>query len=118
MMMKIRFMLILAALLTMVYAVSAQPQPLTVTPPSGPHATNHTVTGTGLTPEQTYRFDVAFQESGETVFSADLTADSAGQVQIDLLTQESDPAGVYAVNLYDGETLIATGTITITAQIQ
>lgn len=117
-MMKTRFMLIFAALLTLVYAVSAQPQPLIVTPPSGPHGTTHIVTGVGLTPAQIYRLDVVFQESRETVFSTGLTADTSGQVQIDLLTEPSDTAGVYEVNLYDGDALIATGTITITAGSQ
>lgn len=117
-MIKARFMLLLAALMTMILAASAQPQPLTVTPPSGPQGTNHTVTGTGLASEQTYRLDVVFQQSGETVFSTELTADPNGQVQIDLLTEASDTAGVYSVDLYSSNELIATGTITITDQIE
>jgi hypothetical protein len=117
-MMKARFILILTALMTVVFAASAQSITLTITPPSGPHGTNHVAVGTGLTPQQSYRLDVVFQDTGETVFSADLTADDNGQVRIELLTEPSDAPGVYDIILYDSADQIAAATITITSQIQ
>lgn len=114
---RVRTILLLAAFLTMTLVAAAQPQQLTVTPPSGTPGTLHTVVGTGLTPNQSYRFEIIFQTNGSQEFATELIADANGQVTIDLLTEQSDTPGVYDLNLYDGDTLVGTGTITITAQV-
>lgn len=113
---KLRFSLLFAALLALTLVAGAQTQPLTITPPAGSPGTNHTVIGIGLVPMQQYTLTVVF--GGTPVFSTTLSADSNGQVSIDLLTEPSDTPGTYTVNLSEGDSIIRTGTITITAQIQ
>lgn len=109
---KVRFSFVLIALAVLAVAALAQPRALTITPPSGPPGTNHTVIATGLTPNVTYRLEVAYDRT--VVFETTLTADSNGQVSIDLLTEASDAPGAYIVTLYEGGMLVRGGTLTIT----
>lgn len=112
-------LLLIAALIVIVTAVSlAQPLPLTVTPPAGPVGTSHDVVATGLQPNAGYRLDVVFRDTGATVFTTDLISDSNGQVTISLLTEPTDPVGVYDLTLYEGDVPVRTGTITITAPFE
>lgn len=113
---KLRISVLFAALLALSLVAGAQTQPLTITPPSGTPGTNHTVIGTGLVPMQQYTLMVIF--GGSSVFSTTLNADSNGQVSINLLTESTDAPGAYTVNLIEGDSIIRTGTITITAQIE
>lgn len=91
------------------------PQPTDVTiaidPAAGTQGTRHTVTVTGLQPGSSGVLDVVF--NGDSVFSTNFTADASGTYTTGLVTDDSDPSGVYTVNVVlDGET-VASGEFTV-----
>jgi hypothetical protein len=75
---------------------------ITITPPSGPEGTSHLVEASGLPANTPLTVQVTF--GGEVVFSAERTSDADGNFSIRLITEPTDPAGVYNVEIViDGE---------------
>lgn len=84
---------------------------ITITPPSGPEGTSHLVEVTDLPANTPLTVRVTF--GGEVVFSADRTSDADGNFSIRLITEPTDPAGVYTVEIViDGE-VVASAPMTL-----
>jgi hypothetical protein len=112
---RLRFLIVAAMLFVLaVSGVSAQTA-LTVSPPSGPNGTTHTISATGLSPDTTYTLEVVYQPSGAIVFRTPAVTNAEGVYQIQLNSEASDPAGVYLINLSLNGDIVQTGTLTITA---
>lgn len=113
---RLRFFVLLTVLMMGVIGFSMAQGGLTITPPNGPNGTTHTVVAVGLVPNTQYTLEVVYQPSGAVVFSVPVASDANGGYQIPLTTEQTDPAGVYVVNLRDGTgNVLQSGTITIEA---
>lgn len=106
--------LLLLALLSLP-ATTLAAERITCTPSSGPAGTTFVVSGTGFTNWKTGDLDVYIRDSsgkemaskkGATVANGELrlTYDSSG-----------DAPGIYTVQVYNGQTLVAQGAFTVTA---
>lgn len=112
---RLALILLLALFSTSVlYAQDDEIEPLLVSPAAGPIGTSHDVVGTELQPDTSYFLDVVFDESGESVFSTNLTADENGTVAISLFSEPSDELGEYTITLYLDDEPIREGKLTIT----
>ncbi|HEX2623607.1 MAG TPA: hypothetical protein VHL11_25780, partial [Phototrophicaceae bacterium] len=86
-------------------------EPLFVEPTEGPIGTNHAVTARGLQAAYTYRLDVIFDDS--VVYSTSITTTDAGDLVYSIFSESGDTPGVYTLMLYDGDTLVRQGALTI-----
>lgn len=87
---------------------------LTLTPDSGAIGTSHQVRITGLDAGEAITVEVIF--NGETVYTTAKTADRAGIVSFNLVTEEGDAEGVYTVQvLRDGE-VVAASDLTVSGE--
>jgi hypothetical protein len=84
---------------------------ITVDPQSGAIGTSHTVTITGLEPNETVTLDVSF--GGASVYSTPRTADATGATAITLTTEDGDSEGQYTVTVLREATAIASGVFTV-----
>jgi 5-hydroxyisourate hydrolase-like protein (transthyretin family) len=85
---------------------------LEVMPAAGPRGTTHQITAQGLPADSTVTLRVLFE--GDEVYSTELTTDRNGATGISLISEETDPIGVYSVEIVqDGDTLV-TGELAIT----
>ena len=113
---RLRFFVLFAVLMALAVSVSSAQTALTITPPLGPNGTTHTISAIGLTVNAQYTLEVVYQPSGAVVFSTPALPDSAGAYQLALTTEQSDPAGVYVINLRDGAGgVVQTGSLTVEA---
>lgn len=85
---------------------------ITITPPSGPEGTSHLVEATGLPADTPLTVQVTFNR--EVVFSAERASDADGNFSIRLITEPSDPAGVYSVEIVIGGEVVASAPLTLT----
>nr|MCU0474612.1 PPC domain-containing protein [Anaerolineae bacterium] len=112
-----RLFIALVTLLAMlvIAAGSGAQGALTVTPPSGPNGTTHTVSAVGLQPNAPYTLDVLYQPTNALVFTTDFQSDGDGNYSIDLTSEPADPAGVYVINITENGAVVQTSSLTITA---
>lgn len=112
--MRLRFFVLLTVLMALAVSLSFGQGALLITPPNGPHGTTHEVIAAGLTPDTQYTLDVIYQPSGAVVFSTPAVSNADGVYQLALTTEQTDPAGVYVLNLVDAAgAVVQTGTITL-----
>jgi hypothetical protein len=84
---------------------------LTLTPDSGAIGTRHEVRIVGLDANEVITVDVLFD--GDVVYTTDKTADRAGIVAFNLVTEDGDPAGVYTVQVVRLGSVVASADLTI-----
>ncbi|MFQ3646009.1 MAG: PPC domain-containing protein [Anaerolinea sp.] len=84
---------------------------ITITPPSGPEGTSHLVEVTDLPANTPLTVQVTF--GGEVVFSADRVSDAEGNFSIRLITEPTDPAGVYNVEIVIAGEVVARAPLTL-----
>jgi hypothetical protein len=84
---------------------------ITVDPQSGAIGTAHTVTVSGLEPNENVTLDVSF--NGASVYSTTRVADATGTTAITLTSEEGDGEGQYTVTVLRAETAIASATFTV-----
>ena len=85
---------------------------LNIDPAEGPRGTTHFITAQGLTPDTPATLRVTLE--GDEVFATELEVDSNGAASMQLVSEETDPAGTYEVTIsQDGEVQL-TGELTIT----
>lgn len=84
---------------------------ITITPPSGLEGTSHLVEAAGLPANTPLTVQVTF--GGEVVFSADRTSDADGNFSIRLITEPTDPAGVYNVEIVIAGEVVARAPLTL-----
>ncbi|MCU0512615.1 MAG: PPC domain-containing protein [Anaerolineae bacterium] len=78
---------------------------ITIDPEAGPVGTSHQVTIRNLQPGETVTLNVLY--GGQVDFSTERTADRAGVVTINLIAAESDPTGLYTVQVLRGADVVA-----------
>ncbi len=84
---------------------------LTLTPDSGGIGTSHEVRIEGLDANEAITVEVLFD--GEIVYTTDKTADRAGIVAFNLVTEEGDAEGVYTVQVVRGGDVVANADLTV-----
>lgn len=82
-----------------------------IEPASGIRGTNHIVQVTGLEAGETVELQVEFED--EVIFSTFLTANDEGAAETQLVSEESDEAGDYTINILRGDRVIGSGILTI-----
>lgn len=88
---------------------------VTVEPASGAAGTNHTITVTGLAAGSDVSFDV--QYGGSSVYQTARTAAADGSASLILVTEATDPAGVYTVVVSDSSGAVL-GSVDFTLEAQ
>ena len=82
-------------------ATADEPSPteasLSIAPRSAPLGSVHLVRVSGLAAAETITLDVSY--AGESVYQASKTADAAGAVSLELVTEADDPRGDYTVTV-------------------
>jgi hypothetical protein len=80
---------------------------IVITPAAGPEGTSHLVEASDLPPNTPLIVQVTYNR--EVVFSAERSSDAEGRFSIRLITEPSDPAGVYDVNILIDGAVVASG---------
>lgn len=84
---------------------------MTIDPAEGARGSDHTITVTGLQPDETVTINVLFD--GEVAFTTERTADRNGEVTLVLTSGDSDPAGDYTITVVRDDDIVAEGTLTV-----
>lgn len=86
---------------------------IAIDPAFGPRGTTHTITVTGLEPDEVVQYDVRFNDA--SILTGQATADVTGTAVVELTSEESDAAGAYTINVLRGADVVVTGTLTVEA---
>lgn len=89
---------------------------VTIEPPSGAIGTTHTITVTGLNPDEVVVLDVEFD--GESVFSTERVADAEGTIILTIVSEDGDEEGEYKVSVIRDDVIIAQGGLVIGGEQQ
>jgi 5-hydroxyisourate hydrolase-like protein (transthyretin family) len=85
---------------------------LSIDPAAGPRGTTHFITAQGLMPDTPATLSVTFE--GDEVYSTELNVDSNGAANLQLISEDTDPAGTYTVTISQAGEAVVTGELTIT----
>lgn len=88
---------------------------ITVSPIAGEIGTVHTITVTGLNPDETFGFILEFD--GEVVYSVERTADDDGMFSTDIVAAEGDDLGDYDVIIERDDSDNLTAILTVSGDV-
>lgn len=82
-----------------------------IQPASGTRGTIHTIEVTDLDAGETVELQVIFDD--EVIFSTSITANEEGKAGTQLVSEETDAAGDYTINILRGDRVIGSGILTV-----